>query len=39
MERDRVGDSTEPVSSMEGLRQACRDPRLVIYVKKRPFTN
>ncbi|KAF2820461.1 MFS general substrate transporter [Ophiobolus disseminans] len=31
MERDRVGDSTEPVSSMEGLRQACRDPRTWLF--------
>ncbi|KAH3958837.1 hypothetical protein HBH51_205950 [Parastagonospora nodorum] len=31
MERDRVGDSTEAVSSMEGLRQACRDPRTWLF--------
>jgi hypothetical protein len=31
MERDRVGDSSEPVSSMEGLRQACRDPRTWLF--------
>ncbi|KAF2032924.1 major facilitator superfamily transporter [Setomelanomma holmii] len=31
MERDRVGDSTEPVSSMEGLWQACRDPRTWLF--------
>jgi len=31
MERDRVGDSTEPVSSMEGLRQACR---YVVFLNK-----
>jgi hypothetical protein len=31
IERDRVGDSTEPVSTMEGLRQACRDPRTWLF--------
>jgi hypothetical protein len=31
IERDRVGDSTEAVSSMEGLRQACRDPRTWLF--------
>ncbi|KAH4119909.1 hypothetical protein HBH47_119850 [Parastagonospora nodorum] len=31
MERDRVGDSTEAVSSMEGLRQAYRDPRTWLF--------
>ncbi|KAF1831190.1 MFS general substrate transporter [Decorospora gaudefroyi] len=31
MERDKVGDSTAPVSTMEGLRQACRDKRTWLF--------
>jgi len=31
IERDRVGDSTEPVSMVEGLKQACRDPRTWLF--------
>jgi hypothetical protein len=37
MERDRVGDSSEPVSSMEGLRQACRDPRTWLFCLMQNF--
>ncbi|KAF1851292.1 MFS transporter-like protein [Cucurbitaria berberidis CBS 394.84] len=31
MERDRIGDSLEQVSMMEGLRQACRDKRTWLF--------
>lgn len=31
MEKDRVGDSTGAVSTMEGLKQACRDPRTWLF--------
>jgi sugar phosphate permease len=37
MERDRVGDSTEPVSMMEGLRQACRDKRTWLFCLMQNF--
>lgn len=37
MERDRVGDSMEPVSMMEGLRQACRDKRTWLFCLMQNF--
>lgn len=37
MERDRVSDSTEPVSMMEGLRQACRDKRTWMFCLMQNF--
>ncbi|KAF1914369.1 major facilitator superfamily domain-containing protein [Ampelomyces quisqualis] len=37
MERDRVGDSSEPVSSMEGLRQACKDKRTWLFCLMQNF--
>lgn len=37
IERDRVGDSSEPVSPMEGLRQACRDKRTWLFCLMQNF--
>ncbi|RMZ67377.1 major facilitator superfamily transporter [Pyrenophora seminiperda CCB06] len=37
MERDRVSDSMEPVSMMEGLRQACRDKRTWLFCLMQNF--
>ena len=37
IERDRIGDSTEKVSMMEGLRQACRDKRTWLFCLMQNF--
>ncbi|EMD59637.1 hypothetical protein GGP41_008581 [Bipolaris sorokiniana] len=37
MERDRIGDSTEDVSMMDGLKQACRDPRTWLFCLMQNF--
>ena len=37
MERDRVGDSGEKVSMMEGLRQACKDKRTWLFCLMQNF--
>jgi len=37
IERDRVGDSAEPASVLEGLRQACRDKRTWLFCLMRNF--
>jgi hypothetical protein len=37
IERDRIGDSTEEVSMMEGLRQACRDKRTWLFCLMQNF--
>ncbi|KAJ5021742.1 glycoside hydrolase superfamily [Bipolaris maydis] len=37
MERDRIGDSTDDVSMMDGLKQACRDPRTWLFCLMQNF--
>jgi hypothetical protein len=37
IERDRIGDSTEKVSTMEGLRQACQDKRTWLFCLMQNF--